>query len=38
MFDQNVRQLAEFLLISLANPVLPPGLRAQAQRQNDAKR
>jgi hypothetical protein len=33
-----VRQLADFLPISLANPLLPPGLRGQAQGQNDAKR
>src|SRR5439155_16693096 len=34
----NVSQLADFLLISLANPMLPPGLRGRAQAQNDAKR
>jgi hypothetical protein len=34
----NVRQLADILLISLANPLLPTGLRGRAQRQNDAKR
>ena len=33
----NVPQPADFLLISLANPLLASGLRGRAQGQNDAK-